>query len=57
MLLSIFANNLLPLLQQGLIKVIQQELPDIAPMEDEDGEGKYGSKGIPLDGKLWKELC
>lgn len=56
MLLSIFANNLLPLmLQQGLIKVIQQELPDIAPMED--GEGKYGSKGIPLDGKLWKELC
>ncbi|KAL7483450.1 hypothetical protein ACHAW6_009101 [Cyclotella cf. meneghiniana] len=43
------------LLYDGLIDVICHELPDFAPMQD--GDGKYGSRGIPLDGALWKELC
>ena len=48
----IFVSRFFP---KGLIDVIRRELPDLAPMQD--GDGKYGSQGIPLDGVLWKELC
>mmetsp|Transcript_8076 Transcript_8076/g.16466 ORF Transcript_8076/g.16466 Transcript_8076/m.16466 type:complete len:267 (-) Transcript_8076:92-892(-) len=40
---------------EGLMDVVTRELPDLAPMED--GEGKYGTSGLPLEGELWKVLC
>ena len=40
----------------GLMKVIQTDFPDLAPMSDEDGEGRYGKSGIPMEEKLWREL-
>ncbi len=43
------------LLFEGFMDVVKRELPDLAPMED--GEGKYGTSGIPLEGELWKVLC
>ena len=42
------------LVYKGLMEVITTNYADIAPMTD--GEGKYGSIGIPLEEKLWKEL-
>lgn len=43
------------LVYEGLMKLIQTEFPQLAPMTD--GNGKYGSIGIPLQEKLWHELC
>ncbi|KAL7543280.1 hypothetical protein ACHAXR_012584 [Thalassiosira sp. AJA248-18] len=43
------------LLFEGLMNTITSDFPELAPMED--GNGKYGEKGIPLEGALWKELC
>jgi lysophospholipase L1-like esterase len=45
------------MIYRGLMDVIQKEHPHLAPMSDEDGEGRYGESGIPLEEKLWKELC
>jgi hypothetical protein len=42
---------------EGLMAVIANEFPELAPMDDADGEGKYGTSGIPVEEKLWKELC
>lgn len=42
------------LLFDGLMNTLTKDFPELAPMED--GDGKYGDKGIPLEGKLWKEL-
>jgi hypothetical protein len=43
---------------EGLMDLIQTKLPNLAPMHDEDGEGKHGTKGgIPMEEKLWLELC
>jgi len=39
----------------GIMDVLQSQFPDITPMTD--GDGKYGSRGIPLEEKLWTELC
>ncbi len=38
-------------LYQGLMELIRRELPDLAPMEDE------GTTGLPMEEKLWTELC
>ena len=42
---------------EGLMKVVQTDFPKLAPMDDEDGEGRYGSSGLPVEEKLWKEIC
>jgi isoamyl acetate esterase len=42
---------------EGLMTLLQQQFPDLAPMGDDDGDGKHGKKGIPVEEKLWKELC
>lgn len=44
------------LVYQGLMRLIQTEFPHLAPMSDDDGEGKFGKSGIPVEEKLWKEL-
>ena len=41
---------------EGLMDTIHSTFPDLAPMSDEDGEGRYGRSGIPLEEKLWREL-
>ena len=41
---------------EGLMDAIQSTIPDLAPMSNEDGEGRYGRSGIPLEEKLWREL-
>ena len=43
------------LLYEGLMKLIQTEYPELAPMLD--GDGRYGTTGVPLEEKLWGELC
>lgn len=43
------------LLFDGLMSTITTDFIELAPMEG--GDGKYGDKGIPLEGALWKELC
>jgi len=43
------------LLYRGLIKLIEDEYPQLAPMTE--GEGKYGTTGIPLEENLWREMC
>jgi len=40
----------------GLMSVIQTDFPHLAPMSDDDGEGRYGKSGIPVEEKLWREL-
>ena len=40
---------------EGLMKLIRKELPHLLPMMD--GQGKYGQSGVPLEEKLWGELC
>jgi lysophospholipase L1-like esterase len=42
------------LVYQGLMNLLQTKYPELAPMED--GEGKWGKAGIPLEEKLWQEL-
>lgn len=42
---------------QGLLDVIKKDYPQLAPMSDQDGEGRYGTTGIPKEEKLWRELC
>ena len=39
----------------GIMETIQKHFPKIAPMED--GDGKYGTSGVPVEEKLWKELA
>lgn len=42
----------------GLMDVIKKDFSSLAPMDEEDGSGKYGTKGgIPKEEKLWQELC
>jgi len=36
---------------QGLMDVIRNDYPHLAPMTD--GNGQFGKMGIPLQGKLW----
>jgi len=43
------------LVYKGMVKLLQQEYPQLTPMTD--GNGKYGELGIPLEEKLWHELC
>jgi lysophospholipase L1-like esterase len=45
------------LVYQGLMELIETQLPDLAPMSDEDGQGKYGTQGVPMQEELWKKLC
>jgi isoamyl acetate esterase len=42
---------------EGLMDAMQAKFPDLAPMSVDDGEGRYGSSGISMEEKLWKELC
>lgn len=42
------------LVYQGFMDLLQEKYPDLAPMED--GEGKWGTTGIPVEEKLWQEL-
>jgi isoamyl acetate esterase len=44
------------LVYEGFMKLLDQEHPHLLPMLD--GEGRYGiSGGVPLEEKLWGELC
>jgi lysophospholipase L1-like esterase len=43
------------LLFEGLLKMIKTHYPYLAPMED--GDEKYGTTGIPMEEKLWRDLC
>jgi hypothetical protein len=43
------------LVYEGIKGLIKIHYPQLAPMTD--GNGKYGDSGIPLEGKLWFELC
>lgn len=36
---------------EGLMDVIRRDYPHLIPMTD--GNGQFGSQGIPLEGKLW----
>jgi lysophospholipase L1-like esterase len=42
------------LVYQAFMELLQEKYPDLAPMED--GEGKWGKAGIPVEEKLWQEL-
>jgi lysophospholipase L1-like esterase len=42
------------LVYQGIMELLQDKYPALTPMED--GEGKWGATGIPLEEKLWQEL-
>jgi lysophospholipase L1-like esterase len=42
------------LVYQAFMELLQEKYPHLAPMED--GEGKWGKAGIPLEEKLWQEL-
>jgi hypothetical protein len=42
----------------GLLDLLMKQFSDLTPMnDDEDGEGIYGTRGIPIEEKTWKELC
>jgi len=43
------------LVYEGLMEQIGKDYPHVMPMTD--GQGKYGESGIPLEEKLWRELC
>jgi lysophospholipase L1-like esterase len=43
------------LLFEGLLSLVQKKYPKLAPMED--GEGKYGAAGIPVEGMVWSDIC
>lgn len=43
------------LLYTGLMDLITTDFPELAPMLD--GNGRYGKVGVPLEEKLWSELC
>lgn len=42
-------------LYEGLRSLLQDDHPHLLPMTD--GQGKYGERGVPLEGRLWRELC
>lgn len=39
---------------EGLMTLIKEKFPEIAPME---GDGKNEATGIPMEHKLWLDLC
>jgi isoamyl acetate esterase len=39
---------------QGIMECLRNNFPHLLPMED--GNGKYGTTGIPMEEKLWQEL-
>jgi len=41
----------------AVMNLIRQQYPHLAPMEEDDGEGKHGKIGIPAEEKLWTEMC
>lgn len=43
------------LVHEGLMRLLQTDHPHLLPMLD--GEGKRGSSGVPLEGRLWREMC
>lgn len=43
------------LVHAGLMQLLERDYPHLVPMLD--GNGKYGEVGVPLQGKLWSELC
>jgi lysophospholipase L1-like esterase len=45
------------LVYQAVMDLVRNQYPHLAPMADDDGEGKYGSSGIPVEENLWGELC
>jgi hypothetical protein len=45
------------MLFKGLLNVIQKDYPHLAPMSDQDGEGRYGIIGVPKEEKLWKSCA
>lgn len=45
------------LLYEAVMELLKEKFPDLAPMDDSDGEGKYGKSGIPVQEKLWTEMC
>ena len=43
------------LVYEGLMDTLQSKYPHLLPMMD--GNGRYGTTGMPLEEKLWRELC
>jgi len=43
------------LIYNALMDLIQKDLKHVTPMMD--GDGRYGDEGVPLEEKLWSELC
>jgi lysophospholipase L1-like esterase len=43
------------LVYKGILGAIGESYPQVTPMTD--GNGKYGKIGVPLEGKIWSELC
>lgn len=42
---------------EGLMELLREKYPCLCPMDDDDGEGKYGKRGgIPVEEPIWKEL-
>eukprot|EP00977_Amphora_coffeiformis_P010047 scaffold2353_cov167-Amphora_coffeaeformis.AAC.38 len=42
------------LVHKGIMEVLKKDFPHVAPMMD--GDGRYGTNGIPLEEPLWREL-
>mmetsp|Transcript_5141 Transcript_5141/g.7604 ORF Transcript_5141/g.7604 Transcript_5141/m.7604 type:complete len:306 (+) Transcript_5141:34-951(+) len=40
---------------RGLMETLKEHHHELLPMVD--GDGRYGSSGVPLEEKLWSELC
>lgn len=42
------------LVYEGLMSLVKEKYPNLAPMED--GDGKHGTRGIPVEEALWRDL-
>ena len=43
---------------EGIMNLLKDKFPHLLPMDDTDGDGKYGKNGgIPVEEKLWTEMC
>jgi lysophospholipase L1-like esterase len=40
---------------KGIVDVLSKDYPAVLPMLD--GDGRNGTRGVPLEEKLWRELC
>ena len=46
------------IIYDGIMNLLKEKFPHVLPMDDSDGDGKYGiNGGIPVEEKLWTEMC